>query len=141
MNSKYVAGSKFIDSAAINLRLNSEGDNWSTSFVLPVSFYIDCYASGKIGGQNYVSTRLKRKEEAEIPVGSLLSSAADSTCFIYGADMIQTFKGLSNVYPNEADFNNANKLRELELGSDTEGYYNSQLTKVNIDSATMLQKV
>ena len=141
MNSKYVAGSKFIDSAAINLRLNSKGDNWSTSFVLPVSFYIDCYASGKIGGQNYVSTRLKRKEEAEIPVGSLLSSASDSTCYIYGADMIQTFKGLSNVYPNEADFNNANKLRELELGSDTEGYYNSQLTKVNIDSATMLQKV
>ena len=53
---------------------------------------------------------------------------------------IQT-KILSNDYPNEADYNNANKLRELELGSDTEGYYNSQLTKVNIANATMLQKV
>ena len=140
MNSKYVAGAKFIDSSSINLRLNS-GESWSTDFVLPVSFYIDCYASGKIGGQNYQSSRLKRRQEVEFPVGALLSSAADSTCYIYGADMIQTFKGLANVYPNEADFNNAYKLRELELGSDADGYYNPQLTKVNIGAATMLQKV
>lgn len=142
MNSKYVAGSKFSESGAtINIRLNSQSDTWSTDFILPISFYIDCYASGKIGGNDYISSRLKRREEVEIPIGTLITKADDSTCFIYGADMIQTFKGLSNVYPNEADFNNANKLRELELGSDTEGYYNSQLTKVNIANATMLQKV
>lgn len=141
MNSKYVAGPVFNDSSAINLRLNSKSEDWSTSHVLPVSFYIDCYASGKIGGQNYVSSRLKRKEKVDIPVGRLLSAADDSTCYLYGANMIQTIQGLSNVYPNEADFNNANKLRELELGSDATGYYNSQLTKVNISAATMLQKV
>ena len=141
MNSKYVAGTKFEQSGAINLRLNSKSDTWSTDFVLPVSFYIDCYASGYIGEKDYISNRLKRGQEANIPVGTLVTTAADATCFIYGADMIQTFKGLSNVYPNEADFNNANKLRELELGSDTKGYYNSQLTKVNIANATMLQRV
>lgn len=141
MNSKYVAGPIFNDSSSINLRLNSKSENWSTEHVLPISFYIDCYASAKIGGQNYVSQRLKRRQEDNLPVGRMLSAADDSTCYIYGANMMQTIKGLSNVYPNEADFNNANKLRELELGSPAEGYYNSQLTKVNISAATMLQKV
>ena len=141
MNSKYVAGLVFDDASSINLRLNSKSEDWSTSHVLPVSFYIDCYASGKIGGQNYISSRLKRKEKVDIPVGRLLSAADDSTCYLYGANMVQTIQGLSNVYPNEADFNNANKLRELELGSDATGYYNSQLISVDISAATMLQKV
>ena len=141
MNSKYVAGEVFNDSTSVNLRLNSKDESWSTEHVLPASFYIDCYASGKIGGQNYLSERLKRGQEVNIPVGRMLAAADDSTCYLYGANMLQTIKGLSNVYPNEADFNNTNKLRELELGSDTPGYYNSQLTKVNVSAANTLQKV
>jgi hypothetical protein len=39
--------------------------------------------------------------------------------------MIQTMENLAAVYPNEADFNNTNKLRALELGSDVNNYRNT----------------
>lgn len=144
INSKYVASEAFNDSSSINLRLNSLGE-WNTANVLPISYYIDCYSSLKVGGQLHKSpTRIKRKEKYNVPIGTLLASPQDSTCYIYGAEMIQTFEGLPEVYPNEADFTPAKKLRVLQLGKEStteKPYYNSQLSKVNISSANMLQDV
>ena len=143
INSKYVASEVFNDSSSINLRLNSLADTWNKENVLPISYYIDCYASLKAGGQLHRSAqRIKRKTKYNIPIGTLLTNPDDGTCYIYGSGMIQTFEGLPDVYPNEADFNPAKKLRILQLGKESSienPYYNTQLIKVNISSATMLQ--
>ena len=142
MNSKFSAGEydRGSSSATINLRLNS-GDASDPSNVLPVSYYTNCYGSALIGGQYYKTGRLTRKVPHNFPVGQILASASDGTCYFYGPSIIQTFEGLAPVYPNEADFSNANKLLSLELGSDAEGYHNNQLSVVSISAATMLQNV
>ena len=142
INSKFSAGEfdSGSQSSAINLRLNS-GDASNRSSVLPVSYYTNCYGSALIGGQFYKTGRLTRKTPHNFPVGEILSSASDGTCYFYGPNIIQTFEGLASVYPNEADFSSASKLLSLELGSDAEGYHNSQLSVVSISAATMLQNI
>ena len=62
MNSKFVAGTPFTDSAALEFRLNKNpSEAWDTANILPMSFYIDCYGSIHLGGQLKTSGRLKRK--------------------------------------------------------------------------------
>jgi hypothetical protein len=41
----------------------------------------------------------------------MVSNPHDATCYIYGANMVQTLTGLSEVYPNYANLTSANKLR------------------------------
>lgn len=140
-NSKYIAGEVFNDSSSIDMRLNMKSDGeWDENTEIPVSYYIDCYSSGKFGGQTSQSGRLKRGEVYAYPIGKILQNPHDATCYIYGANMIQTISGLSEIYPSYASFAQASKLRELALGSDEEGYRNTYLTSLDISSNSMLQK-
>lgn len=140
IDSKYMAGTTFTDGASIDLRLNTNPNGvWNKANVLPVSFYIDCYASANIGGNKTQSGRLKRGDLYNLPVGAILDNPHDGTCYVYGANMLQTLTGLSEVYPNYANLSAASKLREIQFGSDAEGYYNPNLTGAGIDSNAMLQ--
>lgn len=141
INSKYMAGTIFTDGAAIDLRLNTNPQTgfWDTRNTFPVSFYVDCYASCHLGGNINQSGRIKRGNIYEFPVGTMVSNPHDATCYIYGANMLQTLQGLSEVYPNYANLSTAAKLRQVEFGSDAEGYYNANLTGANIGSNAMLQ--
>lgn len=143
MNSKYIAGIPFTDGASIDMRLNSNPKTgiWNTENNLPASFYIDCYASCHFGGQIRQSGRLKRGEIWGFPVGSMVSNPSDSTAYIYGANMIQTLNGLSEVYPTYANLSSATKLREISYGSDAEGYKNEKLTGIGVGTNEMLQNV
>ena len=143
MNSKYIAGTPFTDGASIDMRLNSNPKTgiWNTENNLPASFYIDCYASCHFGGQIRQSGRLKRGEIWGFPVGSMVSNPSDSTAYIYGANMIQTLNGLSEVYPTYANLSSATKLREISYGSDAEGYKNEKLTGIGVGTNEMLQNV
>ena len=115
--------------------------SWDVNNVITVSFYTDCYASIHVGGQKHKSGRLVRGQTYDLPVGTMIQSANDSTCYIYGAAMIQTLSGLSQTYPSYARLANAGKLRRIEYGSDAAGYYNPNLTSLDIDSNKMLQYV
>ena len=140
IDSKYLAGTSFTDGAAIDLRLNTDPSGiWNNRNTFPTSFYIDCYASCHLGGNINQSTRLKRGEIYEFPVGKMVSNPHDATCYIYGANMLQTLRGLAEVYPNYANLSTASKLREIEFGSDAEGYYNANLKSAGIGSNSMLQ--
>jgi hypothetical protein len=142
LNSKYIAGTDFTDGAAIDLRLNKDpGDSWNTANVLPMTFYIDCYATIHLGGQLATSARLKRGDSFNAPVGTMVGAPNDATCYIYGANMIQTLSGLDKLYPGYAKLTGANKLRVIEFGSKAEDYYNSRLKSLDIGSNGMLQKV
>lgn len=140
IGSKYISGPQFNQSSAVNLRLNSD-DTSLLDKEIPTSYYIDCYSSLKVGGRTHRSGRITRGQKYNIPIGEILSNSDDGTCYIYGANMIQTMENLAAVYPNEADFNNTSKLRTLSLGSDIANYRNTQLTSVNISGAQMLEDV
>lgn len=141
INSKYIAGTAFTDGASIDMRLNSDPQTgiWNTNNTLPASFYIDCYASCHFGGQIRQSGRLKRGDIYGFPVGQMVSNPSDSTAYIYGANMIQTLTGLSEVYPTYANLSSATKLREISYGSDAPGYKNEKLSSIDIGSNAMLQ--
>lgn len=143
IDSKYIAGTSFNQSTSIDMRLNANPEvGWNEDYIIPISFYIDCYSSSLIGGRSdYSGTRIKRGDIYNIPVGKLLTTANDSTCYIYGGSMVQTLTGLSTVYPNYAVLSEAGKLREIELGSDEPGYYNANLENVTLGSNKMLQNV
>jgi hypothetical protein len=52
--------------------------------------------------------------------------------------MLQTLTGLSDTYPSYVSLTNARKLRSVAYGSDAEGYYNPNLTSLDIDASPML---
>ena len=142
LNSKYVAGTMFEQSTSADLRLNKDPSGvWDTNNILPMSFYIDCYSTIYLGGQLKTSPRLKRKEIWNAPVGQMIGSPNDATCYIYGPTMMQTISGLDKLYPFYATMTAANKLREIAFGSNEEGYYNNRLKAPDIGSNAMLQKV
>ena len=143
IDSKYVAGTSFNQSTSVDLRLNYNPElGWNKENIIPVSYYIDCYSSALIGGRNdFSGTRIKRGDIYEIPVGEMLSNPNDATCYLYGGNMIQSLSGLSVVYPSYAVLSNARKLREIDLGSGEEGYYNAKLATLSLGSNDMLQNV
>lgn len=192
LNSKYLAGTQFTDSASVDMRLNKKptedyeqcteesvfskseiyyiknenGEyiqvqelkkevfdanktsyyvlkgSWDPNNALTVSFYTDCYPSIHIGGQTHRSAeRLKRGEFYNLPVGTMIQSANDSTCYLYGAAMLQTLTGLATTYPSYVKLANAGKLREIAYGSNELGYSNPNLTSLDIGSNAMLQSV
>lgn len=141
LNSKYVASAAFTDSAGIEFRFNKDGEfALQPTDVLPITFYIDCYGTIHLGGQKRTSSRIKRGQYYNAPVGNLIAAANDATCYIYGASMIQTIKDLYKLYPGYAKMTNASKLREFEIGSANEGYYNPRLGEVSVGTNAMLQK-
>ena len=142
LNSKYVAGSAFSQGTAADLRLNKDPRGvWNPNNILPMSFYIDCYSTVYLGGQLKTSPRLKRGQVWNAPVGQMIGSPNDATCYIFGPNMLQTISGLHKLYPFYATMNTASKLREIAFGSNEPGYYNSRLKAPDIGSNAMLQKV
>ena len=143
MNSKYIAGTSFTDSAAIDIRLNKDpAEAWDRDNKLFMSFYIDCYGTIHLGGQKKQSQRLKRNQDSwPAPVGQMVEAPSDATCYIYGAEMVQSFSGLDKLYPGYAKLTGASKLRSIELGSLEDGYYNARLKSLDIGANAMLQKL
>lgn len=142
INSKYVASTDFTDSGGLEFRLNKNPEeSWDPNNVLPISYYIDCYGTIHLGGQKKTSGRLKRKQIWNAPVGQMVQAPSDATCYVYGANMIQSMSGFDKLYPGYAKLNGASKLLSIELGSDAEGYYNARLNEVGAGSNTMLQKL
>lgn len=144
--SKYKAGD-FNDSktsgVTLDIRLNYDDSigKWDKSFVLPMKFYIDLYPSVLVGGNTWRSeSRISRNEIVNIPIGELVDTPNDATCYLYGRELIQQLNNLSYVYPQYVTLTGAKKLREVEIGSSAEGYYNPKLEQANISTNIMLER-
>lgn len=134
-NSKYKTG---ISNTYIDLRLAAgELDNED---VVTMSSYIDCYVYAKIGGRDY-HERNKRGNIAKIPVGAMIDSADDATCYIYYENMIQTLGNLAPLYPTYFNGGNATRLRSISIGSDAEGYKNDYLSTLGFSNNRMLETI
>lgn len=147
IDSKYAAkspisGIDFQQTGSLDMRLNqSSTGSWNEDTTFPISYYIDCYGSALVGGALFRSERLKKGEKFICPVGKALANPEDATCYVYGARMIQTVEDLSSVYPQYVGVNPAKKLREIEIGSDAEGYKNPFLNQLGMKTNTMLEYI
>ena len=113
---------------------------WTKEENFKMKYYIDLYPSAHIGGQIWRGGKVARGTETSIPVGQLLDSPTDATCYIYASNMIQSIKGIEKTYPNYIGVSSASKLRELEAGSDDENYFNERLNRATINSNTQMEK-
>lgn len=137
IDSKYMAGD--CTDNLIDIRAN-KGELFNADSVIDVTHYIDCYEYASIGGQGD-HARVKRGEKRSIPVGQMISNANDATSYFYNAHLIQTLSGIASVYPQYVEVGRAKKLREIEVGSDTEGYKNTNLTTAKFTNNEMLEYV
>ncbi|MCI6789251.1 MAG: hypothetical protein MR606_05380 [Mollicutes bacterium] len=55
-----------------------------------MKFYIDLYPSVLVGGNTWRSeSRISRNEIVNIPIGELVDTPNDATCYLYGRELIQ----------------------------------------------------
>lgn len=134
-NSKYKTG---ISDSYIDLRLAA--GELSKDDTVPISFYIDCYVYAKIGGQDF-HKRNKRGEICQMPVGEMITSADDATCYIYYEDMVQTLEDLAPLYPTYFQGGNAKRLRTIAIGSEDAGYKNTYINTLGFSQNTMLENI
>jgi hypothetical protein len=90
LKSRYQTPDFRSESAGLDLRLNANPNGeWNVEAVIPVTYYIDCYAGAKIGGNDINSpNRIKRGQIFNLPVGQYIATPKDGTCYIYGSKMI-----------------------------------------------------
>jgi hypothetical protein len=142
IDSKYVTGNNFQDTGSMDLRLNYDSSKeWDRGNKIPLTYYIDCYGSAKVGGKIHQSERMKRGDVYEYPIGQELANPKDATCYIYGANMIQTISELAKVLPQYVGVNPAKKLRSIAIGSDEEGFSNPFLNELGMSTNTMLEYI
>ena len=106
-------------------------------FTLYLTPYSDMYIGVKFGNVTPVNFRAKAGVEYTVPY-SIAADTADIT-LIYGASFIQAIGDLSKCYVGDNDFSKASRLQSLVIGSDTEGYANTFMTKISLGNNKLLE--
>lgn len=137
---KYMA-SKYSGSAATSDDMTIRGYtpvNWTgvkpdgTFHIVP---YADTYVS-VLYGSNPVKIRGKRGQTYE--VNCPIAAMNDTEVYVYNASMIRSIGDISGFYPGYVDFSHGVKLTDLQIGSDVEGYKNTNMTDFAVGNNTLL---
>lgn len=141
MSSKYLTSPAF--GGVLDFRANS-GPSFSRDTVTPLSTYIDCYGIAELGG-NILHKRLKRGEVWDVPVGQAMDNPKDATSYYHSARMIQSLKGIEDIYTSYVQISNAGKMRAISVGSDKlvdgKPYRNPNLKTIGFESNKMLESI
>lgn len=122
----------------IMMRFNNPvGAAISPDFTLYITPYSDMYIGTSFGNVTPTNFRAKAGIEYTVPC-SIESGTADIT-LIYGASFIQAIGDLSRCYVGDNDFSKASRLQSLVIGSNTEGYSNSFMTKIALGNNKLLE--
>lgn len=70
-----------------------------------------------------------------------LDTMSDTEVYIYSADRLADIGDLSHLDVGYADFTDAVKLQSLKLGSDAEGYQNTQMTELYVGNNELLTQL
>lgn len=108
---------------------------------ITVTPYSNIYA-----GARYNANGVLQQERAErnVPVTfkpSADSEFGDTDTYIYGASEMSSIGDLSPMYCGYVDVSKATKLTELIIGSDVEGYTNTNLKTVSVGTNKLLKKI
>lgn len=98
--------------------------------------YADTYVS-VLYGSNPVKVRGKRGQTYEIKCP--IAAMNDTEVYVYNASLIRSIGDISGFYPGYVDFSHGVKLTDLQIGSGTEGYSNTNLTDFAVGNNTLLE--
>lgn len=137
MSSKYLGSVATAD--VITLR-GYTPTNWSgvkPESKMKLTPYADMYIAVKAGS---ITSKIRAKRGVEYEVDfSAIGSLNDTEIYIYLSSMIQAIGDLSCLYVGYCNFSNAVKLETILIGSDAEGYSNTNLTEFSVGNNTMLK--
>lgn len=138
---KYIA-SKYSGTAATSDDMTIRGytpTNWTgvkpdgTFHIVP---YADTYVS-VLYGSNPVKMRGKRGQTYEIQCP--IEAMNDTEVYVYNSSIIQSIGNISGFYPGYVDFSHGVKLTDLQIGSNIEGYTNTNMTDFAVGNNTLLE--
>lgn len=140
MDSKYNTGTYVSDYATMRLYTPSDWVGVKPDADFHLTPYADQYLKVKFGSYGTSSTRADKGVVTVIkaPSGQILN---DTETIIYGASRLRSLGDLSAKYPSTIDVSRAVKLEELIVGSDAEGYRNTNLKTLSIGGNKMLKRV
>ncbi len=138
MDSKYIA-SDYKDNYA-TMRLYTP-ENWSQVRPNPnftITPFANQYSTVKFG--SYV---VSERSEADTPKAVVAPNIEfnDTETIIYGANRISSLGDLSDKYAGTVDMSKATQLTELIIGSDKQGYTNTNLKTVSVGNNKLLRKI
>lgn len=103
--------------------------------------YSNIYAGAKYNANGVLQ---QERAEKNVPITfkpSADSEFGDTDTYIYGASEMSSIGDLSPMYCGYVDVSKATKLTELIIGSDVEGYVNTNLKTVSVGTNKLLKKI
>lgn len=103
--------------------------------------YSNIYAGARYNANGVLQ---QQRAERNVPVTfkpSADSEFGDTDTYIYGASEMSSIGDLSPMYCGYVDVSKATKLTELIIGSDVEGYTNTNLKTVSVGTNKLLKKI
>lgn len=100
--------------------------------------YADMYIVNRFGS-NLTKVRAKRGQTYEIK--SPIAAMNDTEVYTYNASFVSSIGDIAPFYPGYCDFNQGEKLTDLLIGSDTEGYVNTNMNDFGIGKNVLLERL
>lgn len=140
-DSKWNAG--YYPKDIITLRLYTPDGNLAVepNHDITVVPYSNIYAGAKYNANGILQ---QQRAEQNVPVTfkpSADSEFGDTDTYIYGASEMSSIGDLSPMYCGYVDVSKATKLTELIIGSNIDGYVNTNLKTVSVGTNKLLKKI
>lgn len=106
---------------------------------MKITPYADMYVALKAGS---VTSKVRAKRGVEYEMDfSAIGALNDTEIYPYSASMIQKIGDLSCLYVGYCNFSAATKLETILIGSNVDGYSNSNMTEFSIGNNVMLKEL
>ena len=103
--------------------------------------YADTYIIARWGNESLDQKIRAKKGQKYTLVPQSGAKFNDTETYLFNASLIQEIGDISPFYAKIEDISQAVKLRTLLVGSNVEGYSNSNVTKIALDSNVLLEKI
>ncbi|MDC2179166.1 CotH kinase family protein [Bacteroides thetaiotaomicron] len=138
MDSKYIAGDYKNDFATLRLYTPSEWEGVEPNADMTITSYAGQYVNVQYGSYT-VGTRSQKNVPVHIKAPAIQFN--DTETIIFGAGQISSLGDLSPLYPGSVDVSKMTKLVELIIGSEAEGYRNTNMEVLSVGANNLLRKL
>ena len=138
MDSKYIAGDYKNDFATLRLYTPSEWEGVEPNADMTITSYAGQYVNVQYGSYT-VGTRSQKNIPVHIKAPAIQFN--DTETIIFGAGQISSLGDISSLYPGSVDVSKMTKLVELIIGSEAEGYRNTNMEVLSVGANNLLRKL
>ena len=138
MDSKYIAGDYKNDFATLRLYTPSEWEGVEPNADMTITSYAGQYVNVQYGSYT-AGTRSQKNVPVHIKAPAIQFN--DTETIIFGAGQISSLGDLSSLYPGSVDVSKMTKLVELVIGSEAEGYRNTNMEVLSVGANNLLRKL